>query len=221
MNSRLAVLLLTTAVGSVPQTVFAQGHTQRGAILGGVSGAMIGAGIGNHNDETAAGALIGGAVGLITGSAIGNSLDESDRRYIARQRYQEQVRVSQAVSINDAISMTRSGLSSDVIVNQIQQNGVTRRLSSQDVITLHRNGVPSDVISAMQRASGPNAGVYERPIRRPSPPVVVHEYRYVPRPPVYYHAPVYRGYGRHPHYHGSKFHRSHRNRVSWGVSIHN
>lgn len=219
MKSRLALLLVITAVGMVPRMAGAQGHTQRGSLLGGVSGAMIGAGIGNHNDETAAGALIGGAVGLITGAAIGNSMDERDRQIVARQRYRQQVRESRAVSIQDAINMSRSGLSSDVIVNQIQQNGVRRRLTSQDVIALHRNGVPNDVISAMQRAQGAWTGVYDRPIRQSTAPVVVHEYRYVPRPSVHYHVPVYRG--RHWHPHRSNFHRSHRNQVSWGVSIHN
>ena len=51
-------------------------HTRHGALLGGLSGAGIGAAIGNANDETAAGALIGGAVGALTGGAIGNGIDE-------------------------------------------------------------------------------------------------------------------------------------------------
>ena len=50
-------------VGLSPMKAFGQGHTERGAVIGGLGGALAGAAIGKHNGETAGGALIGGAVG--------------------------------------------------------------------------------------------------------------------------------------------------------------
>jgi hypothetical protein len=58
-----------------------------GALIGGASGAGIGAIIGhNSHDRTAEGALIGGAVGAIGGGLIGNEIDKSQ----ARERYSDQ-----------------------------------------------------------------------------------------------------------------------------------
>jgi hypothetical protein len=47
-------------------------NTAAGAIIGGVLGAMLGAGVAGHHDQ-AAGALAGGALGAVGGAAIGSS----------------------------------------------------------------------------------------------------------------------------------------------------
>lgn len=75
-TNHLAVLALVGAslgagcVGSGP-------NTQQGAVIGGATGAVAGAVIGNNSGShnSVAGALIGGAVGAVAGGAIGNSLD--------------------------------------------------------------------------------------------------------------------------------------------------
>jgi hypothetical protein len=157
-----------------------------------VAGALAGAAIGKHNQETAVRALIGGAVGVVTGAAIGSAKD-SEIRGAQAQQQQMYWQMSRAVSTSDVVAMTRSGLSDHVIVNHIQQNGVPRRLEVSDVIALHQQGVSEPVISALQRA--PLASVPALASPRPAP-VIVEEHYY--SPPVYIHRPPYYHYG---HYH--------------------
>jgi hypothetical protein len=180
----LVALSLTSALAR------GQGYTEKGATLGGVAGALAGAAIGKHNQETAVGALIGGAVGVVTGAAIGNAKDSEIRR-TQMQQQQMYWQMSRAVSTNDVVAMTRSGLSDHLIISHIQENGVQRRLEVSDVIALHQQGVSEPVINALQRA--PLASVPAAP--RPAP-VIVEERYYSPR--VYIHQPPYYRY---PHYH--------------------
>ncbi|MDZ7620596.1 MAG: glycine zipper domain-containing protein [Patescibacteria group bacterium] len=190
-------------------TVMAQQHTERGALLGGVAGALAGAGIGHHNDNAGAGALIGGAVGLITGATLGNAMDEQDARDRAI-RHDLARRISRAVSNADVVAMTHGGVQPEIIVNHIYQNGVQRRPEVSDVIYLHQQGVSPSVISAMQQAP------FAQPVTVVTPryqaPVVVQEYHYV-GPRVHYWAPPphYR-----PHYYGPP--RPHSG-VHWNVVV--
>ncbi|MEI8213714.1 MAG: YMGG-like glycine zipper-containing protein [Planctomycetota bacterium] len=72
--------------GAMPNAQ-AQENTRNGALLGGVTGAVIGGVVGNnHKHQTAEGALIGGAVGAVAGGLIGNHRDQA----VAQQRYYEQ-----------------------------------------------------------------------------------------------------------------------------------
>lgn len=189
-------------------------NTQRGAAVGGIMGAIAGGIIGDHNDEAGAGAAIGGAIGVVTGAVIGNAQDKEQAYARARvqQQYQHQqvVVARQAVTVADVISMSRSGLSDSVIINQIQQRGVQQRLEVPDIITLHQQGVHESVITMMQQASiGPPPSTYVAPVQ--ATPVIVEErYRVVPTyvvpAPRYYHAP--------PHHH--HYHRGHSFGMSYG-----
>ncbi len=165
-----------------------QTGTQRGATLGGLAGAIAGSIIGVNNDEPAAGALIGGAVGAMTGGMLGNANDR-DRAAAAQRQYQyqqqQQLRtlpspsfqsqpitpVQTAVSTTDVTSMSRSGLSDTVIINEIRKRGVQQSLQVNDIISLHQQGVSEAVITEMQRT----------PVGRPATtqqsasPVIVHQ----------------------------------------------
>lgn len=194
-----------------PNSLMAQYHTDRGAVLGGLAGAVAGAGIGEHNDNAGAGALIGGAVGLITGAAIGNSMDQQEAAQARALQQQRAYQLARAASISDVITMSQSGVTDDVIINHINRNGIQRRLEVDDVISMHQQGVSKVVISAMQRAP------IGAPLTAPAPaptyraPVVVQEHYYV-RPPVYYwHG---RPYHRPPHHH-----RPHHSGVHWSIGI--
>ncbi len=196
--------LLIFALG--PDSLMAQYHTDRGAVLGGLGGAFVGAGIGEHNDNAGAGALIGGAVGLITGAAIGNSMDQEEAARARAYQQQRAWQLSRAVSITDVVTMSQNSVADDVIVNHVSRNGVQRRLEVDDVISLHRQGVSKAVISAMQRApvGGPlPPSGYQRP-------VIVQEHYYV-RPPVncWHGYPTYR-----PHYP-----RHHQPGVHWSIGV--
>jgi uncharacterized protein YcfJ len=215
--NRLLLPLVALAVFAVPtDSVFAQFRSsgtgqQRGVVAGGLTGAVIGGLIGDHNDEAGAGAAIGGVVGAVAGGVFGNASDK-DRQAAQQQRYYEsqQQRVyaaeqravvtQGAVSMVDVISMTKSGLSDNLIINQIQSRGVRQTLQVPDIIYLHQQGVSETVISMMQNApSGPQTVTVARPtqVYVPSQPVIVEEHYVVPHyaPPVHYHRAV------HGHYH--------------------
>ena len=211
---RRSILLFVTALvvfSGSSANAQVQPNTQRGAVAGGLMGAIAGAIIGENNDKAGAGALIGGAVGAVAGSAMGNARDkelqyqQQQEMYRAQQRYyateQRQIAaVQSAVSISDVIAMSRSGLSDSVVINQVNQRGVQRRLEVSEIIQLHQNGVSEGVITAMQRA---NIGTPQ-----PAPAVVIQEQVpvYVERPitvrPTYVvPAPRYYHYGPSRHYH--------------------
>ena len=214
MNVRWLLMLLSASSLMVPATARGQSYADRGAVLGGMAGALAGAGIGNHNDETAEGALIGGAVGLLTGAAVGHSMDGRAAEAQAAQRYRQQVRQQQlarAVSTQDVVTMTQNGLSDEVIINHIRQHGVQRPLDVHDVISLHRQGVRESVISAMQRATIGPAVPPPTPVVRQ--PVVVEERHYVAPAPYWYFPPRHHRHHVHPRYH--------RPGVSWGITVHN
>ena len=214
MKFRLLICIPLVCCFLTP-SVKGQGHTERGAVLGGLAGALTGAAIGKQNGQTTEGTLIGGAVGLITGGVIGNSIDENERysRAAAQQRYyHHQQQVARAVSVYDVVNMTHNGLSDEVIINHIRQNGVQRRIEVNDVISLHQQGVSQRVIAELQRA--PRPGV--RPVYRR--PVVVEEHHYVAPPYPVYHRPYHV-----PHY-GHSHHRRYYRRpssFSWGVTFSN
>jgi hypothetical protein len=200
-------LLAAALIGVTPLTGFAQGHTERGAVLGGLGGALAGAAIGKHNGETAAGALLGGAVGLIAGSAIGGAKDDDAARRQAMYQYQAQA-AYRAITPQQVVTMTHSGVNPNVIITQIQQNGVSRRLEVSEVIWLHQQGVNEAVITVMQNAPIATAVVAPAPVY--SAPVVVEEH--------YYHAPAPRYY-RYPHHH--HYHRRPGPTFYGGVTIRN
>lgn len=192
--------LIAVASSCFVSSAQAQYNTERGAVIGGLGGALAGAAIGKHNGETAGGALIGGAAGLLGGALIGNSIDaEQSRRQYYEQQYIAQN--SRAVTISEVLSMTKSGVSDGVMINHINQHGVQQRLEVPDVILLHREGVSEPVLTALQRARVGGTAVYAAPTRVYTSPVIVHDYHYVPAYPAY--APHYYHHPHHGHYRSS------------------
>ncbi len=212
------LLVVTTTMVSLPDSADAQVQTQRGATMGGLAGAVVGGLIGDKNNEAGAGAAIGGVVGAVTGGLLGNAADkqaaiDQQRYYYQQQQLQQQraVATQAAVSMADIVSMTRSGLSDAVIINQVQQRGIQHKLQVPDIISLHQQGVSENVITAMQgaptgiqrvaRAQTPVVR-QERIITSP-PPVIVEEHYVLP----HYAPPRYHYHYRRPHYHPrSSFH---------------
>ncbi|MCD0462859.1 glycine zipper domain-containing protein [Roseiconus lacunae] len=204
------VLAAGICLASLP-SAFGQANQQRGVALGGIAGAIAGGIIGDHNDEAGAGAAIGGVVGAVAGGILGNASDkEAD---LARQRaayyhaHQQQAAAQQqaivmqsAVTLQDVISMSRSGLSDQVIINQVRQRGFVGKVAVNDIIALHQQGVSENVITQLQ-AAGSNPApvqlaqpapqtpvVIERHYTRPAP-VIIEErvLRHYPRPHYYHH----------------------------------
>jgi hypothetical protein len=192
-----------------PNNAMAQANTQRGATWGGITGAIAGAIIGDNNNEAGAGAAIGGAVGAVAGGLLGNAKDKELQaqqyysqpshytRTVAPQPSASPLVPTGAVSFNDVVAMSRSGVSEGVVLNQIASRGVQRRPVVSDIISLHQQGVSEVVISAMQNAPVGDQVVVQAP-------TVVETPVYVPAPRVYVQpAPVYRA---RPVYHGPPRH---------------
>jgi len=220
MKSSLLPILIIVALPLSDAS--AQYRTQQGSVLGGLAGAAAGVAIGEHNHKPVAGALIGGAVGLVTGAVLGNARDrqlaenracqyQQQQQLQQQLQYQQQQQVARAVSIEDVIAMSRSGLSEAVIINHIQANGVRNELQVADVITLHENGVGQQVISVMQRPRTISVApptIVSAPVYQSAPPIIVEQYvtpRYIyPSPRPYYG-------GRHYHHSSPGIHFSFRN----------
>lgn len=183
-------------------------HADRGALFGGLTGAGVGAIVGDAVGNTGAGAAIGAGVGALTGAAIGDSLDQIEARNRAAIEAQlgEQLRQG-AVTIEDVVAMSQSGVSERLIVTHIQHNGAARQLTSGDIIFLKQQGVADGVIQALQ--TPPPRPQTARPA---STPVIVEEH-YYGSPHYYYPPPRYR-YHHHHHHRRSP-------RTSFGISISN
>jgi outer membrane lipoprotein SlyB len=200
-NLASTLSLAWAAMALCPSLASAQ-NTQRGAVLGGLGGAVVGGLIGDHNDKAGAGAAIGGAIGAVSGAVLGNARDKEinaqrqQQQYYHQQRIyaqqqQQYVQVQSAVSINDVVTMCRSGLSDAVVINQIQTRGVQQQLQVPDIISMHQQGVSDLVISTMQsaRVGGAPVIVQSSPVVVQQTPVVVQERVIVPayQPPAVYH----------------------------------
>jgi hypothetical protein len=180
-------------------------HADQGALAGGALGAGTGAIIaGATRTNPLAGAAIGGGLGAITGGLIGNGMDEVEARNRAMIEQQLGRQVAQgAVTIDDAVAMTKAGVSEELIVNHVRTHGMAAPLQANDLILLQQQGVSPRVVSAMQAASQPQPPPMV--IQQPAPtPVIVEEYHY--GRPYYWHP--------HPRHYPPPG-------VSWGVTVAN
>lgn len=132
--------------------------TQTGALVGGLGGAAVGAGIGSvSHGRAGAGALIGGAVGAIGGALIGNSMDKQDEEQRQRDearatRESGRARISESAPITkqEIISWSSHGTKDDVIIDRIDRSGAVFHLTAADENRLRDAGVSEQVIRAMK-----------------------------------------------------------------------
>jgi len=144
-------------------------RTANGALIGGASGAAIGA----LADRRApgVGALIGGAAGLIAGGLIGHSMDEQAAARSAPPPVYYPPPPPPPPSINDIKAMSRSGMSDDGIISQIINSHAVYNLSADALIDLHNAGVSQRVIAYMVNTA--NLVVAQAPPPPPTETVVV------------------------------------------------
>jgi hypothetical protein len=132
-------------------------RTGSGALIGGASGAAIGALADRRNPGV--GALIGGAAGALTGGLIGHSMDQQER---ARPRTVTAVQPAPPpaaptrppTSLEEIKAMARSGVSDDVIINQIASTRAVYQLSADAIVDLNRAGVSPKVVNYMINTPG-------------------------------------------------------------------
>ena len=173
-------------------------RADQGALFGGLTGAGVGAIVGEALDQPLAGAAIGGAVGTLTGAVVGGQLDEIE----ARNRAEIAARLGRpaptgAATVQDVVAMTQAGVTEDVIITHVQNHGVAQVLSPGDLIYLQNQGVAARVIQAMQNPpSRPAVAQATTVIHEPPPPPVIIQEHYIADPwypPPFYHGP--------PHWH--------------------
>jgi len=165
-------------------------RSDQGALFGGVTGAGVGALVGEAVHHPLAGAAIGAGVGALTGAAVGNNLDQIE----ARNRAEIAARLGRPVSAgavtrDDVIAMTRAGVPEENIVTQIRYHGMAAPVQAGDLIVLQQQGVSPRIVQAMQ---APPPAPAQPMVVQPAPgPVVYGAY-----PPPYYYGPPY------PYYRG-------------------
>ncbi|ESZ74601.1 MULTISPECIES: YMGG-like glycine zipper-containing protein [unclassified Mesorhizobium] len=74
MKKAMIILVLATALGACSQT-------EKGAAVGGLGGAAVGAAVAN---DPVQGAVVGGAVGAVAGALIGRASESGQCRYRGR-----------------------------------------------------------------------------------------------------------------------------------------
>ncbi len=145
-------------------------YTANGALIGGASGAAIGAVA--DRGAPGVGALIGGAAGLITGGLIGHSMDR--HREAMESAPPPPVYVPPPAApptVAEIEAMSRAGLSDDVIIGQIRNSHAVYHLDTNTLIGLHDSGVSQNVIACMINTG--NMVVAEAPPAAPPTEVTV------------------------------------------------
>ena len=119
----------------------------------------------------------------MTGAAVGAGVDNSyARKQAAAIAAQQQ---AQAATVNDVVTMSKSGVNEELILNHIRSHGVAHPVQAGELVAMQQEGVSPRVIATMQTAGVPAAY---------GPGPVVSPYYYPPPPPPYWAYPG-PGYG--------------------------
>ena len=143
LSSLLPTLLLPLFIGCAGfGNTNTATETATGAVIGGITGALIG----EHNDDPLAGAIIGTTAGALLGNTTGQANNRIDAKIAASEEdYQEH-----AVTLNQILAMTQAGVDDSVIISRIETNGPAQTLTTDDIISLSKSQVAATVISAYQ-----------------------------------------------------------------------
>jgi hypothetical protein len=143
-------------------------HTEEGALIGGGTGAAIGALA--DRKRPGEGALIGAGIGTAVGALAGHSADEREKAAAART-------ARGPLSPEDVVRMSHEGVSDNLIINQIRTSGTRYNLNAEWIVWLQNNGVSQPVITEMQNTAyrRPRYYSYDDPavyVAPPPPPSV-------------------------------------------------
>jgi surface antigen len=132
-----------------------EGRTDRtatGALTGGALGAGTGAIIGSMKGQAGAGAAIGGILGAVAGGAIGHGMDSTERDIERRAQARAAVppmAQGQPLGIADIKSLSKAGISDEVMISHIRNSRTVYRLTTAEIIDLKDAGVSQKVIDFM------------------------------------------------------------------------
>lgn len=131
-------------------TIFLLASCASNTGTGVIAGSVLGAGAGGLAGG-GRGALIGSAAGVIAGGLVGATLDEQDRKVMERAspRTVDRMDRGEALTINDIIKLSQSGVSDDSIMQYIRETTSSYNLSQAQVRRLQDAGVSQRVINDM------------------------------------------------------------------------
>ena len=162
--------VLLTALAPLLLVAGCQTNTGTGLLAGGALGALAGGAIGAATHHAGAGALIGAAAGATIGGVAGASEDRHEYRQAVRADAQRHI-----IGLQEVVDLTKSGMSDQIIINQITTSGTIYHLTGTEIQWLHDNGVRDPIIETMQATATRPPPVYirERPVVfvEPPPPV--------------------------------------------------
>jgi outer membrane lipoprotein SlyB len=140
-------------------------YAEQGAVVGGLTGAGLGA-LATHPDgNPGAGAALGAGLGALTGAVVGSGMDQTEARNQAALSAVQR----NAMTIPDVLELQSAGVADDVIATQIRNQGVIAPPTSSDLVYLQQQGVSPTVVKALQTA--PQAIAIQEPV---GPNVIVH-----------------------------------------------
>ena len=132
---------------------------QQGAVVGGATGAAVGAGVAKNN--RALGAIIGGAAGAAGGYVIGKKtghIDDKDNNNNTTTTAPGSVVVTGEtadsnhdgfVTLDEIVKMEKDGVSDDEMIRRVQATGLTFDLNDEHRKYLSDHGVSSSVIDRL------------------------------------------------------------------------
>ncbi len=126
---------------------------QQGAVVGGASGAAVGAAVSKNN--RALGAVIGGAVGAAGGYVVGGKTGPLDKRESkdnsasTASRTTADANKDGFVTLDEIADMEKSGVTDDEMIRRIEATGLTFDLNDEQRKFLAEKGVSAVVIDRL------------------------------------------------------------------------
>jgi hypothetical protein len=158
---------------------------QQGAVIGGASGAAVGAAV---TKNRALGAVIGGAVGAAGGYVIGKNMDkikgedsreaeEAARRSAENPATVQDVRNAATADVNndgfvtldEVVAMEQAGLTDEEMIQRLRATNQVFELTEEQKRYLTERGVSQTVVDQLARLNQPSSG--ESVIGNPRPTI--------------------------------------------------
>lgn len=149
-----SALVLGSGCSSAPGT-----PGQQGAVVGGASGAAVGAAVTKNH---ALGAIIGGAVGAAGGYVIGGKTGHLDKNKAEENAQNNPATTQQAtsaqtadvngdgfVTLDELVALNNAGLTDDEMIQRIAATGLTFDLNSEQIKYLTDHGIRARVIQTL------------------------------------------------------------------------
>jgi len=143
---RTAAILILLALPWATGCFTVAGGLVGGTIGGGagfVGGACTGHPVQGATIGATGGALIGGGAGAVVDTVI-------TAPFRIPGAIADAVRPKPGLSVDDVIRMNESGVATDMIIRQIEAEGMRKRPTSQELIQLAQNNVSQEIVIAMQ-----------------------------------------------------------------------